>query len=222
MANPGRNEKIGLLGGTFNPIHSGHIKAATVVRDRLGLHKVLLIPSFIPPHKESRDIVSPAHRLKMVELAVKGVPSFVPSSIEIDKKGKSYSILTLRKLKNAFPDSNFFFILGMDAFLEIDTWKEYEKVLDMCFFVVISRKGYHLEEARDVLDGKYAVRTYSLSETEKFQEDLLKRYKIFLLSFDAIDVASTTIRERLRNNQSIKGLVPDAVANFISENQLYQ
>ena len=215
-------EKIGLFGGTFNPIHSGHIKAACVVRDQFMLDRILFIPSSIPPHKDSQAIVSPEIRLHMVKLALENYPEFFASSIEIDGEGTSYSILTLKKLKKIYPGSSLYFILGIDAFLEIETWKDYEKVLELCHFVVISRPGYCLEEARMVLGGKYAERTYTLSEKENSGIDPGEGFKIFLLSFEAMDVASTEIRNRLRRRQSIAGLVPDSVAAHIVKNKLYQ
>ena len=217
-----RKEKIGLFGGTFNPIHSGHIKAARVVRDNFILDKILFIPSYIPPHKVSKDIVSPEIRLHMVKLALGKSPEFIASSIEIDGKGTSYSILTLKKLKKIYPGSSLYFILGIDAFLEIDTWKDYEKVLELCFFVVISRPGYCLEDARMILGGEYAGRTYTVSKGKNSGIDPEEGFKIFLLSFDAMDVASTEIRNRLRKNLSISGLVPDSVAAYINKNKLYQ
>jgi len=215
-------EKIGLFGGTFNPIHSGHIKAAGIVQRIFALDKVLFIPSFIPPHKESETIVSPGHRFKMVELAVENIASFVASPIEIEEKGTSYSILTIQKISKIYPVGLFFFILGIDAFLEIDTWKNHERVLEQCKFVVISRKGYCLEDAKSVLDRKYASGMCDLSVSEKIRENLDLSYRIFLLPFDALDVASTEIRGRLRKKLSITHMVPESVADYIIRNNLYQ
>lgn len=218
---PAIKEKIGLFGGTFNPIHCGHIKAAEVVLEIFVLDKVLFIPSFIPPHKESREIVSPKHRLKMVELATADNPRFVASSIEIEERGTSYSIFTLQKIRSIFPGSQFFFILGVDAFLEIDTWKNYKSVLEQCKFVVISRKNYSMEDAKDVLDREYAPKMYGLSEKGKIPENLELSYKIFLLSFDALDIASTEIRMRLKRRESVIHMIPESVAAYINENKLY-
>jgi len=214
--------KIGLFGGTFNPIHSGHIKAAGVVQEFFALDSVLFIPSFIPPHKESEQIVSPVHRYKMVELALENNAYFVASSLEIEEKGTSYSILTLQKMRKIYPKALFFFILGIDAFLEIDTWKNHELVLEQCKLVVISRNGYRLDDAKNVLDKKYASGMCDLSEAGKIQENLDLSYEIFLVPFNALAVASTDIRDRLRKNLSIIQLVPKPVADYIFENNLYQ
>ncbi|MFC2160674.1 nicotinate-nucleotide adenylyltransferase [Acidobacteriota bacterium] len=214
--------KIGLLGGTFNPIHSGHIRAAEVIQKLFALDKVLFIPSFIPPHKESEQIVSPDHRFKMVELAVENNSYFSASPLEIEEKGTSYSILTLQKVRKIYPKACFFFILGIDAFLEIDTWKSHERVLDQCKFVVISRRGYNLADAKNVLNKKYASGMCELSVTKKGRENIDLSCEIFLVSFDALAVASTDVRNRLRKNLPITQLVPKPVADYIFKNNLYQ
>jgi len=215
-------ERIGLFGGTFNPIHLGHIRAIEIVQKKFLLDKVLIIPSHIPPHKKSANIASPKHRLKMVKLAVYSSPIFVPSSIEIEEKRKSYSIITLDKMKILYPNAHIFFILGIDAFLEIHTWKNYEKVLEQCFFIVISRPGYELEDAKGILEGKYADRMLKLPESQKCMENSLPSFKIFLLSIAALDINSSEIRKRIRKGSSIGGLVPEAVKDYINNNKLYK
>jgi len=122
-------KRLGLFGGTFNPIHIGHIRAAQVVADRFQLDQILFIPSYQPPHKTSEDLASAEHRLNMVRLALAGREKLVPSSIEIEAGGKSYSIWTLERIQALDPGARVFFILGIDAFLEIETWKDYKSVL---------------------------------------------------------------------------------------------
>lgn len=217
-----REERIGLFGGTFNPLHSGHLKAAEVVLKRFSLGKILFIPSYIPPHKDSVGVVSPSHRLNMVEVALRPFPRFVSSSIEIEAKGKSYSILTLNKMKKHYPESLIFFILGVDAFLEIETWKDHELVLEQCFFIVTDRPGYHLEEAKGILNGKLREKMYGIKKNEIVQEKMLDFYGIFLLSIPALDVSSTEIRKRIKNGDSIKGMVPFEVEAYIRKNYLYR
>ena len=217
-----KKERIGLFGGTFNPIHSGHLKAAKVVQRACTLQKILFIPSFIPPHKGSDKVVSAAHRLSMVELAIEGNPGFIASDIEIEEGGKSYSILTLFKIIKIYPVAHFFFILGVDAFLEIETWKDYKSLLDQCSFIVISRRGYRLQEARTVLGKEYSARMFDLSDGGFVETGLTNGHKIFLLPFDAIDVSSTVLRKRLGKQLSIEGLVPSSVEKYIQRNKLYQ
>lgn len=217
-----RMEKIGIFGGTFNPVHNGHVKAALEVQEIFFLDKVLWVPSYIPPHKGAPDIVSPADRLQMVKLAVEPYPQFVPSSVEIDAKGKSYSVLTLAKLKEQYPDALIFFILGIDAFLEIDTWRDYEKVLEQCHFIVTSRPGYDLEDAKKVLKGNHRERIIQVSGSSDFDEEVWADNKIFLLSIPALDISSKDIRKKIKKSESIAGLVAEPVEEYIRINKLYQ
>ncbi|HDT11707.1 MAG TPA: nicotinate (nicotinamide) nucleotide adenylyltransferase, partial [bacterium] len=207
--------RLGLLGGTFNPVHKGHMRAAKAVKRTFKLDKIYFIPAYIPPHKDSQEIAAAEHRLKMVELAVEAFPDFIPSSLEIEAGGKSYSINTLGKFQQMFPGSKIHFILGIDAFLEIDTWKDYESLLEQCDFIVISRPGYDLNAAKVVLNGRLtkkiidAAGYLSLSQTKK------KTFNIILFSFDGLDVSSTEIRERMKKGRSVKGLVPKKVKDYI-------
>jgi nicotinate-nucleotide adenylyltransferase len=217
-----KKERIGVFGGTFNPIHLGHVQAALEVQKTFLLDKVLIIPSFIPPHKGIPDIASPTCRLQMVKLAVASYPRFVPSAIEIEAKGKSYSILTLKKLKKQFPDAMMFFILGVDAFLEIDTWREHKKVLEQCHFIVISRPGYDLDEAIKLLGGNYEERMIHVSGSTKLRDFVQHPYKIFLLPINALDIASKDIRKKVKMGKSILGLVAESVLEYIHQHKLYQ
>ncbi|NIO48004.1 MAG: nicotinate (nicotinamide) nucleotide adenylyltransferase [Candidatus Aminicenantes bacterium] len=217
-----KKERIGLFGGTFNPVHSGHLKAAEIVQKRFLLDKILFIPSYIPPHKDTAEIASPSHRLKMVEIALRGFSHFIPCSIEIDAEEKSYSIITINRIKKLYPKSWIFFILGIDAFLEVDTWKDYEQLLEQCFFAVISRPGYRLDEAKKILEGKYREKMYELSKSENVKDEMLLSFRIFLLPIDALDMASTEIRGRIKSGDSIKGMVSEKVEAYIRENRLYK
>ncbi|MFC2165467.1 nicotinate-nucleotide adenylyltransferase [Acidobacteriota bacterium] len=215
-------EKIGLFGGTFNPIHLGHIKAAEIVAKRFLLDKLFFIPSYIPPHKESVKIASPRHRLRMVELAVESFPHFIPSSIEIDAGGKSYSIVTLKKIKAQYPEARMLFLLGVDAFLEIETWRDYENVLEQCSFIIMSRPQFHLEDAHEVLSKKYNQRIVALSGDNAPVNIEESDNLIFLAQIHALDISSTEVRERVMRNQSIQDLVPESVEHYIKERGLYQ
>jgi nicotinate-nucleotide adenylyltransferase len=216
--------RIGLFGGTFNPIHLGHLRAAEIVQKRFLLDKVLFIPSYTPPHKNSVEIAPPFARLEMVKIACSSYPQFLPSSVEIEAKGKSYSILTVNKIEKMFPEAWIFFILGVDSFLEIETWREYEELLQLCFFIVVSRPGYRLEEAKEIT-GKYRERMYEIpesGESSEIRESLLSSFQIFLLPISALDIASTEIRNRAKKGSSLKRMVPDAVEAYIKENRLYK
>ncbi len=222
MAEGIKEERIGLLGGTFNPVHGGHLRAAEAVRSRFGLDRVLFIPSYIPPHKQTADMASPEDRFAMVELAVGAHPGLVPSPLEIEAQERSYSIITLNKVKSIYPAARIFFILGVDAFLEIETWKSYREVLEQCRFIVISRPGFDLFAARSALPPEYKESFCELPDAGGIDESILERFRVFLLKIAALDISSTEIRDRVKRGQSIHGLVPESVEEYIHRKNLYQ
>jgi nicotinate-nucleotide adenylyltransferase len=132
-------QRLGILGGTFNPIHLGHLAAAEEVCDRLKLEKIIFIPSFLPPHKIDDDIPSAVQRQEMVRLAIKGNSHFAESDMEIRRGGRSFTIDTIEALRQTHPGSELYFLTGLDSFLEIRTWKEWDRLLTLCSFVVLSR-----------------------------------------------------------------------------------
>ena len=215
-------ERVGLFGGTFDPAHCGHIRAAGEVLERFSLDKVLFIPSFIPPHKERAGIAPASDRLRMVDLACREEPRFAASSIEVDAGEKSYSIITLEKVKRIYPGAWIFFILGVDAFLEIETWRDHERVLEECLFIVMTRPGYRLNQADRVLGGFLREKVHHVSETEKIGEDHFQARRIFFLPILALDISSTEVRRRIGTGENIKGLVPDAVGDYIRSRHLYR
>lgn len=213
--------RIGLFGGTFNPVHSGHLHAAQRVRERLDLDEVFLIPSYIPPHKETRDLAPAADRLEMVRLAVRELPGLTASALEVEVRETSYAILTLNKMKCLYPGAWLFFILGTDAFAEIDTWKDYPHLLDECRWIVMSRPGCSREAAETALGGLAADRTRVLGDVEPIGEEDLARDRIFFLDVDALAVSSSAVREAVRDGRSLAGLVPAAVEAYIRSHHLY-
>jgi nicotinate-nucleotide adenylyltransferase len=217
-----KEKKIGLFGGTFNPVHCGHVKAVESVQHIFSFDRILFIPSYLPPHKESGDMASAEHRLKMVELALASFDRFFPSSLEIDERGTSYSIVTLNKIKEKFPLTEIYFLLGIDAFLEIETWKDYEDVLEQCSFIVMSRPGFRLDEAKEIIADKYSQRMVEISEPFVGKDDQSPNHKIYLLSINTLDISSSEVRERIGKNQSITELVPENVENYIKKRHLYQ
>ncbi len=215
-------DRIGLLGGTFNPIHCGHLRVATEVLEKTRLSRILFIPSHIPPHKKLKDVASPEDRFAMVRLALAGCRRFIASAVEIEGKGKSYSIITLEKIRAAYPGAEVFFIVGVDAFLEIETWRSYRRLLSHSHFIVVSRPGHRLEEAKSVLAGRFLPAIYPLRGRTPIKDDWLERYRIFLLPIHALKISSTDIRQRVKSGRSIRRLVPQAVEAYINKQKLYQ
>jgi nicotinate-nucleotide adenylyltransferase len=215
-------ETIGLFGGTFDPIHLGHLRAAVEVRRLTGLDRILFIPSYLPPHKAPGGAATPADRLRMVELACRRRAGLEVSPIEVEAREKSYSILTLRKVREMSPKARLFFIVGIDAFLDIGTWHQYEKVLEECFFIVTGRPGFELERARGVLGGSLWGKTGLLAEAGELGSSAPLRSRVILVPIRALDISSTAVRELVRRGRSFEGLVPRAVAAYIREHHLYR
>jgi nicotinate-nucleotide adenylyltransferase len=200
------SRRLGILGGTFDPVHFGHLDAADAARRALNLDQVWLIPSCDPPHRPVDPLASGYHRFALVALAVQGDETLRASDIELTRTGPSYTADTLRAVaRQGWYASQIFFILGSDAFAEIATWREFPAVLDAANFVVIARPGTTLDAA--------AARTPSLRER-------LGR-SMFLVEARTRDVSSSTIRARLAARQPIDDLVPAAVARHIVAHHLY-
>jgi nicotinate-nucleotide adenylyltransferase len=211
----------GLFGGTFNPIHLGHLKVAEEVIRHLPLDRILFIPSYIPPHKSPGEVVPVRHRLKMVEIACQGHPAFQVSEVEARRPGPSYSIETLIRLKQAYPADRFFFIVGLDAFLEIDTWKDYSQLLQECSFIVVSRPGFGIELSEKVIEKIKPAHLVVLEPGSFPQPEDLPAGALVLLPAETPDISSTDIRKRLRAGQPITGLVPPGVEAYIIKHRLY-
>ena len=200
------SRRLGILGGTFDPIHFGHLDAADAARRALQLDRVLLIPSFDPPHRPADPMASGFHRFALVALAIQGNDALSASDMELTRTGPSYTADTLRAVAHeGWRPSQIFFILGSDAFAEIATWREYPAVLDTANFVVIARPGTTLDAA--------TARTPSLRGR--------LGQSIFLVEARTRDVSSSTIRARLATRQPIDDLVPAAVARHIAAHHLY-
>lgn len=198
--------RLGILGGTFDPIHFGHLDAADAARRALALDQVCVIPSSDPPHRPVDPLASGFHRFALVALAIQGRDELRASDMELRRGGPSYTADTLRALtRDGWQASQLFFILGSDAFAEIATWREFPAVLDAANFVVIARPGTTLDEATG--------RTPSLRDR--------LNVSIFLVEAHTRDVSSSTIRARLAAGQSIDDLVPAAVARYIVAHHLY-
>ncbi|NVM56776.1 MAG: nicotinate-nucleotide adenylyltransferase [Desulfobacterales bacterium] len=213
--------RLGLFGGTFNPIHLGHLRAAVEVREAFNLDKVLLIPSAHPPHKNAEDIAEASDRLEMVRLAVEGVPFLEASDVELARPGPSYTIETLRNFQSHLgPESAVHFIVGLDAFSEITTWKSCRQLFATAHFIVMARPGSKLKNLENFIH-TYISKDYQYDRTfNRYGHP--RRCSIFCLNITHLDISATEIREWIKQGRSIRFLVPDSVDEFITKKGLYR
>lgn len=212
--------RLGIFGGTFDPIHLAHLRCAEEVRETLGLDRILFVPAAVPPHKPTRRIVPPAHRLAMVRLAIARNRQFAASPLELKRPGRSYSIDTLRILRAQLPKTQFTLLLGLDAFREIDTWKEYQALFALADFAVFSRPPAPLTAARTALP--VAARRHFCYGRDRQTLVHESGNRIRLLQVTALDISASDIRLRLQRGQSIRYLVPPTVAQYIHRHRLYR
>ena len=212
--------KLGILGGTFDPIHLGHLRVAEEITEKLDLERLFLIPSAVPPHKEIKPVTPFEHRLAMAQLAAQESPKFEALDLEGRRQGFSYSVETLRELHQTLrPDPVLYFIIGMDAFLEIKTWKEYERIFDYAHFVVITRPGFPYRELEPFLSSMDIGFTHSDEEGGFLHPS---GSKVICEQTTHIDVSSTQIRKRVMMGKSIRFLVLESVRTYIIEKELYK
>ncbi len=215
--------KIGILGGTFNPIHYGHLAAAEEVWKRLKLDHVLFLPSFLPPHKQDEVIPSAGQRQEMAALAIAGNAHFSLSDLEVKRQGKSYSIDSVAELLRLYPATDFYFITGLDSFLDIQTWKEWERLLSLCGFVVLSRPGYAFSGLASINFMRTSSEKLHALDRGEIQQAVLEvgGSAIYLEQIPLYDISSTDIRQRVRRGLTIKYLLPESVEAYIIKNNIY-
>ncbi len=196
--------KIGVLGGTFDPPHCGHLKIAEVAMEKLGLARVIFAPAGNPPHKQGQKISEVKHRLEMVRLAIADDPRFVLSRADAERERLSYTVNLVRRLRREFPNAEFYFIMGLDSLASILTWHQPAELIRLCKLAVLSRPGVvcDLGELESKLPG--------LRERVEYVDSI------------AIDISATEIQRRVRAEESIAGLVPDAVARYVEREGLYR
>ena len=212
--------RIGVLGGTFDPIHLGHLRTAEEMAFEMDLDRVLVIPAGLPPHK-TREPLSPfPHRLEMARLACKPSSVLEVSDMEGKREGPSYSIETLQELGRVFgPQAELFFILGTDAFEEIHTWKDYNDLFSLSNFVVVQRPGFDLQAMGSILS-RLGVEYKEGNQGGMYTLSTGKA--VFLRQATFMDISSTRIRALVKEGRSIRFLVPDTVLNYIEQTRLYR
>ncbi len=190
--------KRGIFGGTFNPVHNGHLISAIFIKEEFGLDEIIFVPDKYPVHKHLDFEISADLRIKMLELAVKGIPGFKISRIEIDRSGPSFTIVTLNEMKKEFPDTEFFLIVGADSYYDMIDWKNSHELISENKIIVMNRNG------------------------KKPEKDLYNYAKgIFFAENPIIEISSTMIRKRLLSGKQADFFIPPAVSDFINTKRLY-
>ena len=211
---------LALFGGTFDPVHCGHLCAARAAQEAFTLGRIEFIPAARPPHKLDRPITPFAHRYAMVSLACAGIPEFVPSLLEGPEEGDgkaNYSIDTVRQVRATLaPSDRLYFLIGADAFLDLPHWREGTALLEACDFILVSRPGFPIAEIARVVPAELRAGAEGMNRIP------LRRSTLHLLPTVESDVSSSGIREAVTAGKSLAGLVPDAVAEYIREQGLYR
>ncbi len=210
---------LGVLGGTFDPIHNGHIAAAEAAERALNLDAIVLVPSRVPPHRRDPVGATSDQRFEMAQLAAAQRGHWTASRIEVDREGASYTYDTLLELRQQAAGTQLFFILGADAFAEIATWSRYPAVLDLAHFVVVSRPGITLDSLRERVPSAF---DFQPPCPPSLLRDLgSEQSRVILVEAHTPDISSTDIRRRVRAGESLQGLVPGPVETYIATHHLY-
>ena len=197
---------IGLMGGTFNPIHVGHLLIGEYIREEWQLDKIIYIPAGNPPHKTGKEVIEARHRKKLVELAIKGNKNFQVSDVEISREGYSFTIDTIRQISIEYPYEKLFFLIGTDTMFELESWKKFKEIAKEIDFIIYGRG------------------THSKSEVERKIKFLSDNYgfRIHKSLGPELEISSTDIRKRLRNNLSVRYMIPDILIDEIRRKSLYK
>lgn len=194
-----RKSKLGILGGTFDPVHMGHLVLAEQAKEKLGLDEVIFIPCFSPPHKTRRKLSPANDRFRMAALAVEGNTSFSISDIELKREGLSYTVDTLRELRRLHPESAIYFLTGSDVLDEIHTWRNPEEIYKLARVVIATRPGF-----------------------DSFDPENHFAKRSIVLQITGVDISASEIRERVKRGRSIRYLVPFKVEEYIRKRKLYR
>jgi len=212
---------IAVIGGTFDPIHYGHLRVAEEVREDFGLDRVIFMPAAIPPHKPDEGTTPPELRVEMVRLAIADNPGFEVSSIEVERGGKSYTIDTVKEIKKGGEkDLVISLIMGSDSFNDITSWMDYRELLELANIIVVPRPGYAAEKLAEALPVDLARKFRYDSATESYINSAGR--SVTYLETARFDISSSDIRRRVREGMSVRYLLPPQVADHIAKHGLYK
>jgi nicotinate-nucleotide adenylyltransferase len=214
-----KRRRIGLFGGTFNPIHLGHLRGAEEIWQAFQLEKVIFIPSSVPPHKVTEKVMEAKHRLEMVKLATSDNPHFSTSDVELSRPGRSFSIDTIRFFRERHEDA-FFFIQGGDAFGEIETWKDFQDLFSLCHFIVMARPGSQKNISSSPFP-ETLIRSFRYDPGERAWIHF-SGHRVFFREISFLDISSTKVRELIEKGETARYLIPAEVETYIQKYRLYR
>jgi nicotinate-nucleotide adenylyltransferase len=191
-------QKLGLFGGTFDPVHNGHLRIALCSKKQLNLNSVIFLPARVPPHKKGKVITSPHHRLAMLKLVLHGYPGFQISRYDLNRRAPAYTIDTLRYFKRTYPRALFFFMMGSDSLRDFPGWKDPQEILQLCRLAVVPRPGFSAPRIAQSL-----------------------RDQIHWINSNGVNVSSTFLRRRLKEGKNVRRFIPVPVVNYIQRHSLY-
>lgn len=200
-------DRIGIFGGSFNPVHVGHLLLAEHARQEADLNSVLFIPACQPPHKRTDRLLPVHHRLQMLKLAIAENPSFEISTLELDREGPSYTLITVRELKAHYPDKKPVLILGSDSILDLPNWWHAKELVQEIELLGMNRPGHTLENTEHLAD--------------RFGKEITRQLRGCIIEAPLIQISATEIRHRIQQNKSVRYMVPEQVRTYIEQHQLY-
>lgn len=216
-------QRIAVYGGTFDPIHNGHLQVAEAILKAFALDRLLFVPAFVPPHKRGWQISSPFNRLALLTLATANQPLMFVSTIELESPQRPYTIETLGRLQLEFPDARLFFVMGEDSFRDVGMWREHERLLTEYDIIVATRPGYGASgNIAAHLAPKLQSRCVDLRGGRLPTDEQLDEPHIYLTDFVSVDVSATGIRDAVEEGRTIDDMVPPPVATYIEKYQLYR
>ncbi len=216
--------KTGLMGGSFDPVHTGHLRAAEEISKRLELDEVIFIPTLVSPHKSSQTMAAFSHRLNMLNFSVKDNPCFRVSDMELHREPPSYTIDTLKLLNKDIPQNRYYFIMGCELFAQIDTWKSFVELFNYASFVVFRRPGHYIPDYSSTPIPVALKNDFRYSYSDRGMDVFAHKSsnELFFVDITGIKVSSTEIRGLVRGGNSLGHLVPSYVEEYIAQNGLYQ